>query len=578
MSAAKVGNQYRWSERNPAAVPGSGVSPTRRVAGMVAYITGEEVRIAETSAPVKPNGNPHRVERWEVTLPDGGEETLAPLRGLDTLTATLGASVATANGRLLKNIQANLPRGLTADERAELARRIASRLANDGTGRVVLWAIHEDKDDHNPHLHIFASARPLKKTKGAYQWNAGHPERTFGKKCAKAYLVRDGHASERWITSAEWSKAKEDGWEKVFTYTDGVDTMKLTQSQAKELDDDWARKSKNPISRRVEVDGWDSRDALVGRRKQWQDVENDFLDEVERRDPTRSLERVDCRSLEARGIDRIPTVHVGTGHESRELAIAENELIRDTNRALARLDRIIARLVALRDLILARIRSTGRAMTRGPILVQAQAKRNPKKYAMLLEDERRARLAAERAATEKDREDHVAAPTTKTEPEAAQQPSAAKRVSKAEPKSTQGRFDEDDFRRAGEQFAAFLESLRRDAAREQARQEQALAIQLAREKAERRAAEATARADEAAKQAARTAARTDERTAVTRRTRPTTPRVEARPIMPSAYDEREVGREVTDAYREATDAYREVEELSERWDDLGDAWDEHDER
>ena len=576
MSAAKVGNQYRWSEKNPAAVPGSGVSPTRRVAGMVAYITGEQVRIAETNTPVRPNGNPHRVERWEVTLPDGSEETLFPLKDLDVLAAALGASVATADGRLLKNIQANLPRGLTSEDRAELARRIASRLANNGAGRAVLWAVHEDEDDHNPHVHIFVSSRPLKKVRGSYQWDPSHPEKTFGKKCSKVYLVRNEHADERWIPSADWPQAKAEGWEKVFNYTDGIDTLKLTRSQAKGLDECWTRKSKNPISRMNDIDAWESRDALVARRKTWQDVENAFLAEIEQKDHNRSLERVDCRSLEARGIDRIPTVHVGTGHESRELAIATNELIRETNRALARLDRIIARLTELRDLILARIRSTGRAMTRGPILVQAQAKRNPKKYAMLLEDERRARIAAERAATARSQEDHAASPAKKAEPEAAQQLSAEERASKAEPEPTRQPSAE-DIRRAGEGFAYILESLRRGAD-EQARQEQDLAIQLAREKAERRAAEATARADDAAKQAARTTARADERTAVTRRPRPAAPHAEARPTMPSSYDEREIGREVTDAYREMTDAYREVEELSERWDDLDGTWEEHDER
>jgi len=574
MSKTKVGNQYRWSEKNPAAVPGSGISPTRRVAGMVAYITGEQVRIAETNTPVRPNGNPHRVERWEVTLPDGSEETLAPLRDLDTLSGALGASVATADGRLLKNIQANLPRGLTSEERAELARRIASRLANSGAGRAVLWAVHEDADDHNPHVHIFVSSRPLKKARGSYQWDPSHPEKTFGRKCSKVYLVRNEHADERWIPSAEWPQAKAEGWEKVFNYTDGTDTLKLTQSQAKGLESNWRRKSKNPISRMNDIDAWESRDALVARRKTWQDVENAFLDEVEQKDQNRSLERVDCRSLEARGIDRIPTVHVGTGHESRELAIAANELIRETNRTLARLDRIIARLTELRDFIIERLRGAGRAMSRGPILVQAQAKRNPKKYALLLEDERRARLAAERAAAARSQEDHTAPPAKKAEPEAAQQTSAAEPATKAEPEAAR-RLSAEDLRRAGEGFAVILESLRREAAREQA---QAAAIQRAREESERRATEATAKADDAAKRAARTAARTDERTAVTRRTRPTAPQVEERPIRPSSYDESEVGREVTDAYREVTDAYREVEELSERWDDLGDAWGEHDER
>lgn len=88
----------------------------------------------------------------------------------------------------------------------------------------------------------------------------------------------------------------------------------------------------------------------------------------------------------------------GVSPTHRELEDAWNELVRDTARTLAKIDRLIARLTAMRDLIVEQNRSTGRATTRGPLLVQAQPRRNPKTYEMLLEDERRARLAAERDA------------------------------------------------------------------------------------------------------------------------------------------------------------------------------------
>lgn len=55
---------------------------------------------------------------------------------------------------------------------------------------------------------------------------------------------------------------------------------------------------------KVWIGDFDQKDFLKTVRKEWQDVVNQFLD---------SEHQIDCRSYKERGIDRVPTVHVGKG-------------------------------------------------------------------------------------------------------------------------------------------------------------------------------------------------------------------------------------------------------------------------
>ncbi len=530
MSNKEVGNQYRWSEKNPAAETGSGVSPTRRIAGMVSYITGRAVKIAESPTPVRGRGNPHRVEEYGVAVPEGAEATFADLRDLGTVSEALGASVKTSNGRLLRNIQANLPRGLTPEERVELTLRIVKKLADKGDGRVVVWAIHVDPEGKNPHAHIFVSSRPLKKTKGAWQWDPAHPERSFGQKYTKSYLVRNAEADERWITSAEWNEMKEHGWEKVFTYTDGTDKLRLTPSQAGSMDGEWERKSKNPVSRSVEHDDWDSKKGLFDRRKLWEKVENAYLDKLEEKNPSRSFPRVDCRSYKARGIDRIPMVHVGTGRDRREWAVAMNEQIRESNRILERIDRLLARLKELRDRLVAVIRYRENRRRQAWQRPQAQARRDPRKYAMILEDQRRAWAAGERAQRNAE-------------------------VVEERPSQSNDRTPDlyESLRRLANECAEVMrqqtERKQRTAEERREQEQRDAAIEAERADAERRAKQATADADARGRAASKAAT-----------------------VEPTRNKNHGAEKPVRPIEREVTEIRREVEEQAERWDDFHDEW------
>ena len=113
--------------------------------------------------------------------------------------------------------------------------------------------------------------------------------------------------------------------------------------------------------------GWDDKALLVDLRKSWERDQNMALERAYERDRTPERERayVDCRSYEARGIDREPTVHEGAAvramesrerercaAEGREYApvtdrARENEAVRERNAMAERLSASIQKSPSL---------------------------------------------------------------------------------------------------------------------------------------------------------------------------------------------------------------------------------------
>lgn len=109
--------------------------------------------------------------------------------------------------------------------------------------------------------------------------------------------------------------------------------------------------------------GWDDKALLVDLRKSWEREQNRALERSYERDRTPELERayVDCRSYEARGIDREPTRHEGPAVraiEAREMGrcrdegreyepvtdrARENEAVRERNAMAERIREAIER-------------------------------------------------------------------------------------------------------------------------------------------------------------------------------------------------------------------------------------------
>ena len=153
-------------------------------------------------------------------------------------------------------------------------------------------AIH-DTDGHNPHAHIMLTVRPLDE-KGDWQY-----------KSKKEYLcIRGGE--ERGFTAQEFREAQKEGWEKQYQYRKGTEKVYLPPSLAAEAE----RLSKTPKSTRFGRQNpiaaqWNSEEQLVVWRKAWADLTNRHLEDLG------LAARIDHRTLEEQGIDRIPTVHEG---------------------------------------------------------------------------------------------------------------------------------------------------------------------------------------------------------------------------------------------------------------------------
>lgn len=66
-----------------------------------------------------------------------------------------------ANGRLARTFIVALPRDMTDEQRYELARSFMADLSHDNAGQPLpfSFAIHQDKDNHNPHMHAMISER-----------------------------------------------------------------------------------------------------------------------------------------------------------------------------------------------------------------------------------------------------------------------------------------------------------------------------------------------------------------------------------------------------------------------------------
>ena len=148
-----------------------------------------------------------------------------------------------SNGRLARTFIVALPREMTDEQRFQLADKFMKDLAhsNDGQPLPFSFAIHQDADNHNPHMHAMISERV----------NDNIPRN-----------------ASTWFKRANPTDSKSGG----------------------------ARKTEDLKSK-----SW-----LYGARKRWETACNDALEKAG------SDSRVDCRTLAKQGIDRIPTVHMGS--------------------------------------------------------------------------------------------------------------------------------------------------------------------------------------------------------------------------------------------------------------------------
>lgn len=189
-----------------------------------------------------------------------------------------------SNARLAREWEVALPNELTLEQGKELVRGYAQSLADEGM--CVDANIHWK--DGNHHAHIMGTTRPIKENG---EW---------GQKEKKAYKLDENGQKIPQIDPKT-------GEQKI-----GARGRKMWQRETVEAND-WNRSEK--------VEEW---------RERWADHCNKALEQAQ------SLERVDHRSFERQGIERIPTIHEGyvaRDMEQKGQTAERCEINRDINAA-----------------------------------------------------------------------------------------------------------------------------------------------------------------------------------------------------------------------------------------------------
>lgn len=195
------------------------------------------------------------------------------------------------NAQLAREIDAALPIELSREEHIRLVREYCSSQFVS-RGMCVDFAIH-DTDSGNPHCHIMLTMRPFDE-RGA--WAA---------------------------------KSK-----KEYDLDENGERIRLPSGRYK--------------THKVDLTGWNDKDNTLLWRKAWADYTNDFLER------NGSPERIDHRSNAERGIDEIPTVHMGVAAcqmEKKGIATEKGELNRNIQKANRLIREIRAQIGKLKEWI-----------------------------------------------------------------------------------------------------------------------------------------------------------------------------------------------------------------------------------
>ena len=195
------------------------------------------------------------------------------------------------NAQLAREIDAALPIELSREEQIRLVREYCSSQFVS-RGMCVDFVIH-DTDSGNPHCHIMLTMRPLDE-RGA--WAA---------------------------------KSK-----KEYDLDENGERIRLPSGRYK--------------THKVDLTGWNDKDNSLLWRRAWANYTNDFLER------NGSPERIDHRSNAERGIDEIPTVHMGVAAcqmEKKGIATEKGELNRNIQKANRLIREIRAQIGKLKEWI-----------------------------------------------------------------------------------------------------------------------------------------------------------------------------------------------------------------------------------
>lgn len=230
----------------------------------LAYITAQQFRDARLGTMTRDYGRRERVEHVETLLPAGApREWLDPEKLFNRIEAVESAE----NARTAKMMIVALPREFDKEQQLEAVRAFIRENLN-ARGFAATFAIHTDKNNNNPHVHILVPNRQIDPNTG-----------DFAKTKTKRVYSLDEHGERIPIIDKKTGQQKVD---------------KRNRKQ-------WKREL-------VKVNPLDERDTLKQLRSAWAQTANRFLPQEL---------HISEKSLKEQGIDRSPTVH--EGYAAREM-------------------------------------------------------------------------------------------------------------------------------------------------------------------------------------------------------------------------------------------------------------------
>lgn len=272
------------------------ISSASSAVAALSYITSMRVRDDARGETYSGFGRRERVAHVATLLPEGAPSGYADSERL--FNAAQAAERGT--GVAAKKIMVALPRELDEGQRVLAVERFIRENLTAG-GYAATYAIHLDREGRNPHAHILVANRRIDHRTG--EWARLKQKTTF---------ALDGNGQRIPVIDPETGVQKVD---------------KRNRKQWKRV-----TVSENPLGTKA---------MLLSMRESWADVCNGLLPEGV---------RIDHRSLEEQGIDRVPTIH--EGYASREMEkrggrgdlCEENRRIQALNRLLDALRAMIGRL------------------------------------------------------------------------------------------------------------------------------------------------------------------------------------------------------------------------------------------
>ena len=230
----------------------------------LAYITAQQFRDARLGTVTRDYGRRERVEHVETLLPEGApQEWLDPEKLFNRIEAVESAE----NARTAKMMIVALPREFGQAQQLEAVRAFIRENLN-ARGFAATFAIHTDKQNNNPHVHILVPNRQIDPNTG-----------DFAKTKTKRVYSLDENGERIPIIDKKTGQQKVD---------------KRNRKQ-------WKREL-------VQVNPLDERDTLKQLRSAWAQTANRFLPQEL---------HISEKSLKEQGIDRSPTVH--EGYAAREM-------------------------------------------------------------------------------------------------------------------------------------------------------------------------------------------------------------------------------------------------------------------